>query len=158
MSKKKLFISHATKDKALAKSLVEMLVTVTPLSRSDIGYYSTAPGGEDIVQYLHTRIQKPEAVIVLLSANYFSSAYSLCELGAGCAVSQHIYPLLVPPLTEQKLQSVLALKGVMRIDNTDDLNSFITQLQKQLELGELNLPRWAMSKKNFLASLPSHLN
>ncbi len=159
MSKKKLFISHAEKDKALAQAVIDLLQAGTKLKPADIVSSSLvergAPDNQDFGSYIESQIQRPAAAIVLLSTNYFANRYSLCEMGAVLALTPNILPLLVPPLTQKHLQGVFMASQVDNIDNTDDLNQFVAKLQRALDLGELNLQQWAMKKKQFLAGLSS---
>lgn len=159
MSKKKLFISHAEKDKALAESLVALLKAATALNDADLVYSSLtrqgSPDSAGFSTYIQKQIKTPAAAILLLSPNYFANRYSLCEMGAVLALSHNTLPLLVPPLTHKHVQGVFPASQLDTIDNTDDLNKFVAKLQNHLNLGDLNLQQWAMKKKQFLASLLS---
>lgn len=158
MAKQRIYISYATKDAALADAVVELIIGVTGLARDEIGgtdIETIQSTGKDIVTYIREQIRQPEVMVLLLTQHYFSSAYCLSEMGAGSAVTANVIPMLVPPLTYQKIQRLIAFSQVSKIDNTDDLNRFITQLQNLLQLGDLNLSRWAVQKKRFLSSLSS---
>ena len=162
MSKQKLFISHALKDKSLANAIVELLVTGTTLKSSDLIYSSLGKNGttngEDFRSYIESKIETPTAAILLLSPNYFANRYCLCEMGALLALTQNTLPLLVPPLTEKHLQGIFSKSQIDTVDNTDDLNKFVAKLQRHLDLGDLNLQPWAIKKKQFLALLPTLLD
>ena len=159
MSRQKLFISHAFKDKELAEAVIDLLKTGTRLTSLDVVYSALGergvPDGKDFSSYIESQIQSPAAAIVLLSPNYFANRYSLCEMGAVLALTQNIMPLLVPPLTQKHLQGVFSASQIDKIDNTDDLNKFVAKLQRHLDLGDLNLQQWAMKKKQFLTALPT---
>lgn len=162
MSKDKLFISYALKDKELADALVDLLVGGTTLKSSDVVYSSLkereALDGGGFSTYIESEIKTPTVAIVLLSPSYFSKRLSLCEMGAVLARSKYTLPVLVPPLDYKHLKGLFELSHVDKIDSTDDLNRFVAELKKQMESVELNLPQWAMKKKQFLASLPSILD
>lgn len=161
MSQKKLFISHAVKDKELADALVDLIETGTPLKSSDIFCSSLEglgiPSGEDFISYIKSQIQEPESVILLLSPNYFASPFCLCEMGASWAMAHNILPLLVPPLTYDNVKGVLSVTQIDKLNDVDDLNKFVTQLKEHLSLSEINLPRWETKKKKFLKALPEVL-
>jgi hypothetical protein len=77
MSKQKLFISYALKDKELAEAVVALLETGTTLKSSDVVYSTLGvrgvPGGENFRTYIESQIQTPAAAILLLSPNYFAN-------------------------------------------------------------------------------------
>ncbi len=159
MSKNKLFISHAVKDKALVDALVDLFETGTSLKSADVCFSSLTEkglvGGEDFSTYIKSHIQHPELAIIVLSPHYFANRFCLCEMGAILAMSENIIPLLVAPLTAKHVNGVFPDSRINRVDDTDDLNKLVAQLQEHLNLVDLHLPRWAVKKKQFLASLPS---
>ena len=91
MSKKKLFISHALKDKALVEAVVTLLKAGTALNDAGLVYSSLVergvPDSKDFSSYIESQIQRPAAAIVLLSPNYFAHRYKLCEMGAVLALT-----------------------------------------------------------------------
>ena len=160
MSKKKLVLSHAAKDKPLVDAVVEMLEGGTTLDSSEL--YCTAmdkrvgvPGGEKLVTYLDEQLQAPKVAILLLTPNYFSNRFCLCEMGALLARAKHVLPLLVPPLKLKHIPGMFVDSQLQRIDDVDDLNKFASELHNAYEAIELDLPRWAVHKKKFLTSLPA---
>lgn len=158
MSKQKLFISLAPKDKRLAEAIIDLLKTGTRLTSLDVVYSTLdvrgAPDGEDFRRYIEAKIETPAAAILLLTTNYFANRYCLCEMGALLALTPNTLPLLVPPLTQKHLQGIISASQIDTVNNTDDLNKFVAKLQRHLDLGDLNLQSWAIEKKRFLATLP----
>ena len=132
---KKIFISHAAKDKKLADLLVDFLETGTPLTSNDIFCSSLEglgiPTGKNFIEYIKEEIQTPETVILLLSPNYFASQFCLCELGASWALSHNVLPLLVPPLTYDDIEGVLSGIQINKINDLDGINHFIMALKQR---------------------------
>lgn len=159
MQRKKLFISHAAKDRGLVEALSKLIENGTALQPSEISALSLEAGlipeGEDLLAYVESKIEQPDLVIVLLTPNYILSRFCLCELGVCWALSRNVIPILVPPLTPQHVKTIIPAASIRKIDSTDDLNVVATQLHQDLALGNMNLPRWAMEKKRFLALLPA---
>lgn len=153
MARKTLFISHAEKDTKLAGAMVELLKNATSIKSEDVISFSLEEAGipseEDFVSHIRSKIGNPESTIVLLTPNYLSSRFCLCELGTVWAISQNMIPLLVPPLEARHVTKLIPENRLHQIDDPDDLNKFIAIIQEQLGLGDLNLPRWAMEKKKF---------
>ncbi|NEX63609.1 TIR domain-containing protein [Noviherbaspirillum sp. 17J57-3] len=150
------------KDKTLADALVDLLETGTEISSDDIFCSSLEglgiPSGQDFITYIKSQIQHPEAVILLLSENYFASQFCLCELGAAWAMSHKAYPLLVPPLKYADVKGVLLSTQVDKIDNDSDLDRFYENLNGELALTSTNIARWGAKKRQFLKKLPDILS
>lgn len=162
MKSKRIFVSHAVKDKALADALVDLLETGTPVSSDDIFCSSLEgldiPSGQDFITYIKSQIQNPDAVIIVLSENYFASQFCLCELGAAWAMSHNAFPLLVPPLKYADVKGVLLSTQVDKIDNDSDLDRFCENLNGKLALATTKIARWGAKKRQFLKKLPDILS
>lgn len=154
MSKKNIYISHAMKDKPLANALVDLLRNATDIDAQNIISFSIEeaglPSDTDLVAHIRNKVGHPATVVMLLTQNYLSNRVCLCEMGAVWALSGNYIPLLLTPLKESHLRNIIPGKNLIRMDDTDDLNRFAATLQQQLNLNDLNLPRWAMEKKKFL--------
>ena len=161
MKSKKIFVSHAVKDKALADALVDLLETGTAVSSNDIFCSSLEglgiPSGKDFITYIQNQIHHPDAVILILSENYFASQFCLCELGAAWAMSHNAFPLLVPPLKYADVKGVLLSTQLDKIDSDSDLDRFHENLNAKLALTSTKLARWGAKKRQFLKNLPNLL-
>lgn len=155
--RKRIFVSHAAKDKLLADALVDLLQTGTNVSHDDIFCSSLEglgiPAGQNFIEYIKSQLQQPDIVVALVSRNYFESQFCLCELGATWAMSHVLLPLLVPPLTYDDIGGVITSIQVNNIDTAEGLNSFATELKKHLGGSMINLSRWDVKKKRFVQSL-----
>ena len=158
---KRIFVSHAVKDKSLADAFVDLLQTGTNIPSNEIFCSSLEglgiPSGENFVEHIKSQIQAPDVVITIVSKNYFASQFCLCELGATWAMSHRILPLLVPPLKYSDVQGVLTATQLAKIDDSDSLNQFAEELTTIVSSSKLNIARWDVKKKRFLESLPSVL-
>jgi hypothetical protein len=156
IKKKRVFVSHAAKDKPLADALVDLLETGASIPAKEIFCSSLEglgiPSGKDFITHIKEQIQHPEVVVLLLSQNYLASQFCLCELGASWAMTHNILPLLVPPLTVGDVKGVLTATQIDRINSTDDLNRFLEAIQAHLSI-EINIPRWDVKKNKFLGEL-----
>ncbi|WP_321902938.1 toll/interleukin-1 receptor domain-containing protein, partial [Paraburkholderia tropica] len=158
---KKIFVSHAVKDKALADALVDLMETGTPVSSDDVFCSSLeglgVPSGKDFINYIKGQIQQPDVVIFLLTENYFASQFCLAELGASWALSHAALPLLVPPLTYADVKGVLLTTQVDRLDNESDLDRFYDGLCEHLSFASKGITRWGAKRNQFLKKLPNVL-
>lgn len=156
--KKKIFVSHAVKDKVLADSLVDLLQTGANVPFSEIFCSSLEgmgiPSGKNFVEYIKDQIQNPELVIILLTPNYFESHFCLCELGATWSMSHNKLVLIVPPLKFSDVKGVLSNIQMNKIENSDSLNEFIEEFNQILSVPGFSFARWDNKKKKFLDALP----
>jgi len=160
MKSRRIFISHAAKDKDLADGFVELLNT-TSTSADDIFCSSLeglgVPSGKNFITYIREQIQQPEVVVMLLTENYFASQFCLAELGAAWSIGHEALPLLVPPLTYNDVKGVLLSTQVDRIDNANDLDRFYDELCRILSPAHAKVARWTARKNTFLGRLPGIL-
>lgn len=96
---KKLFVSHASKDKAFGDILVNLLRGIG-MDRSQIIYTSDpqygTPINENIFTYLKRQINEDAYMLYLLSDNYYKSVACLNEMGAAW-VWQNDFTMLMAP-------------------------------------------------------------
>lgn len=98
--KKKVFISHASKDISAVKHIVELLELIG-FDKSNLFCSSIEPYGiptdEDIYEYLKTQLREFDShVIFVLSKNYYSSPACLNEMGAAWVLSCDQTVMLLP--------------------------------------------------------------
>lgn len=149
-----IFISHAVKDKAIADALVDLLLTSTKISSDQIFCSSLEglgiPPGVNFVDYIKSKIQKPKAVIALISPNYLGSQFCMCELGATWAMSHDLLPLLVPPLTFEQVKGVLTGVQLTRIDDSTGLSELTDRLLALTQTPAGASSRWEVKRNSFL--------
>lgn len=154
---KKIFISHAAKDKQLADALVDLLQTGINVSANDVFCSSLEglgiPPGKDFIEHIKAQIQQPKVVIALLSQSYLASQFCLCELGATWAMSHRLLPLLVSPATYQDFKGVLTVTQLVNIET--GLTGTMQALVDELDMPPPNLERWEVKKAAFLKKLNS---
>lgn len=149
-----IFISHAVKDKAIADALVDLLLTSTKISSDQIFCSSLEglgiPPGVNFVDYIKGKIQKPKAVIALISPNYLGSQFCMCELGATWAMSHDLLPLLVPPLTFEQVKGVLTGVQLARIDDATGLSELTDRLLTLTGTPVGASSRWEVKRNTFI--------
>ncbi len=159
MAREKLYISHARRDGKLADAIVKLLRNTTSIAAEDLISISMEEAGltagEDLISHIEARVGRPSCTIVLLTQNYLASRFCLCEMGAVWAMSQHIIPVIVAPIETKHLRNLIPENRLNKINDSGDLNKVIALVQEYLGLDNINLPRWAMEKKQFIAQLPS---
>ncbi|MFQ2031516.1 TIR domain-containing protein [Aeromonas veronii] len=159
---KKIFISHAVKDKKIVDAFVDLLQTGANIPYDEIFCSSLEglgiPAGANFVDHIKEEIQSPELVIAIITQNYLMSQFCMCELGAAWAMSHNMYPVLVPPLEYADVQGVLKSTQLVRINDEKGLSQFANNVNDIFPEIKVNIPRWNAKQKTFLKAIPKLLN
>ena len=160
---KRIFLSHAYADKALADLLRNTLVLGgVPEDRlfysSDRG--SGIPSGQDVGTYLQRSLREAGLVIELLSETFLTRPMCLMELGGAWTLGTPTYPIVVPPLT--RVQATRQVGNVqMGVLSTDsEIGGIFDELHDRLvqDLGiQTKIATWNRSIRDFKQQLPSKL-
>ena len=154
----KIFISHASTDKALIDSLVDLLQTGLNIREENILCTSLEgmgiPPGKNFVTFLREQLAGQIFVIAVITENYYKSAFCLCELGAAWIKDDDLFPILVPPLDYKDLQAVLFGMQVAKINKREDLNRLKDKLTT-LMLSSGSTGRWEGKRDAFLIEFES---
>lgn len=132
----KVFLSHASADKALADLLRDTLVLggVSP----DRIFYSSdrgtgIPSGEDVGGYLRKSLRDAGLVIELLSQTFLTRPMCLMELGGAWTMKKPTYPIVIPPLTRDEAARIIG-NVQMGVFGTDtEINAIFDELHGRLE-------------------------
>lgn len=142
---KKIFISHSTEDKLLVEPLIDLLEGLGLNSDSIFctsfeGY--KIPYGEDFLGFIKRELSEDTIVLFMLSENFYNSPICMCEMGATWIKSTKHFPILIPPLSYANMKGVISSQTQsLFINNSNELDGFITQLFKALDLS-LKIEIW----------------
>ncbi len=155
MPAKPVFISHATVDKELADKFVQLMESGIGVPDRDVFCTSLEglgiPAGENFVSFIRSQIQSPTCVVLLLTPHYYASEFCLCELGASWALSNRVFPFILPPLAFADLKGVLTGTQALRINTRDGLNQFQEELIGTLGIKGKAFAIWEKRRDEFLA-------
>jgi hypothetical protein len=161
MTKKRIFISHAVKDKRIADSLVDLLTSCGIVSPDECFCTSLeglgVPAGKDFLEFIKDVLQSPDLVIAIFSVNYLSSEFCLCELGASWAMSHNLISLVVPPLTFNHLSTIIRTKQAVALNSSSDMNSMMTEVNTILKIENFNYERWEVKRDQFIVEFNNNL-
>lgn len=154
---KRIFLSHASKDKTLADALADLLTSGCAVNPNDILCTSLEgkgipTGTPSFVEFLRGQIQKPELVVLLLSENFFASHFCMCELGAVWGMGQPNFPLVVPGTERGKLKAVLAVAQAGEVNSVASLDEFRDVVKNLIGTG-VPTATWTVKRDAFLAGL-----
>lgn len=159
--KKPIVISHASKDKALADKLSDLLTNGCAVDPNDILCTSLEgkgipAGTTSFIQYLKEQFQEPDLVILLLTENFFASLFCLCELGAVWALELPNFPLVVPPMDKGHLKATLAVAQAGDINNASYLDELRDRIKETVGT-EVATATWNVKRDTFLQALDAVL-
>lgn len=137
----KIFISHSSKNKNYGNALVNLLTGVGVKDDEIIFTSNDAYGipiGQNIFEWLKSRISEKPHVLYLLSPEYYQSVACLNEMGAAWVVENKHTMIFTP---EFNLSSPEFLNGAINpreigfyIDNHDKLIAFIESLRPDFSI------------------------
>lgn len=122
---KRLFVSYAVSDRAVADAFVDLLRLGCDLNEGEVFFTDrpgTIPAGTLFTEAIKTAIFESEMAILLLTPSYYESRFCLAELGAIWNSGATHVPLLVPPVSYADLEGVQLAEHALRIDGQGDLD------------------------------------
>lgn len=119
----KVFVSHRSTDKVIAEMLLEFLVALG-FPRDE--YFCSSLPGNDIKEKIPDEVKQAidESVvnIVVLSKEYYDSAYCLNEAGVIWYRSKHTIPIALPEIKSKDMIGFLDSDyKIRRLDSSDDI-------------------------------------
>ena len=154
-SKKRIFISHASKDNELIGKFVDSIFLLGMGLDSEIIAYTSredtgVPAGESIPQFIQDNIVCAEIVLLMISDNYKNSEVCLNEMGAAWALNKHIIQILLPNTSFDKLGWLCSLDKALKIDDADSIDGLCEVFADKLDIG-IKPSAWNRNKSAFLA-------
>ena len=154
-SKKRIFISHASKDGELIGKFVDLIFLLGMGIDSEIIVYTSredtgVPAGESIPQFIQDNIACADIVLLMISDNYKSSEVCLNEMGAAWALNKHIIQILLPNTSFDKLGWLCSLDKALKIDDADSIDGLCEVFADKLDIG-IQPSAWNRNKSAFLA-------
>ncbi len=154
-SKKRIFISHASKDKELINEFVDSMIllgmgieskVIAYTSREDTGVLL----GESIPQFIQDNIACADIVLLMISDNYKKSEVCLNEMGAAWALNKYIVQILLPNTSFDKLGWLCSLEKAMEIDNAESMDGLCEIFSDRLDIG-IKPSTWNRNKSAFIS-------
>ncbi|CAN7274478.1 toll/interleukin-1 receptor domain-containing protein [Rossellomorea sp. LjRoot5] len=154
---KKIFISHATKDKKYVGHLVQLLNDIGITKSDEKIFCSSLPGydipyGESIYDFLKGELNNSNIMVLfVLSNNYYKSAACLNEMGAAWVTSKAQNFILLPNFNFNQISGAIdASKISFNMDDEHGLDKFKDKIVEIFELENINYKIWNEDKAKFL--------
>lgn len=160
---RKIFISHAEKDKKIIKSFVALFskfgLTREHIFCSSVQGYNIPIGSGDIYEYLLKEFTGNELLVLMfLSENYYASAACLNEMGAAWIRKDMYQTILMPGFDFVHIKGAINPRDIsFRLDDIELRKSKIDEL-KDLIFNYLDLPlpedsEWIKERNKFIKNL-----
>jgi hypothetical protein len=132
-----LFISHSSKDKRLAKSLIEFLraALAIPADRvrcTSVDGYKLS-GGAKTESELKKEIRDTQCFIGLITPDSLQSQFVLFELGARWGLDEHLVPILGGGVTAGSLHPPLSNLNALNSTSQSEMEQLVHELAKVLK-------------------------
>lgn len=158
----KVFISHSSEDIAFVNELVKLLEFLgvdssEKLLCSSIKGYQI-PTSEDFADYILKQFYDYNLfVIIVHSHNYYSSPYSLNEMGAAWVLKTDFFSFLVKGFEYNDMEGVINQRKIsVKVDATDAssrLNELKNKLVPLFKPQGVNESRWETLRDDFLKNV-----
>lgn len=157
-NKKKIFISHSSKDKHIVQlfidDILQLGVGIKPeqifcTSIEDMGIKN----GEDIRKHIHNNIKNADYSFLLISKNYKESEICLNEMGAVWAYDNNVKIYLLPDANFDNIGWLCNTRIAERMDSSIALDELHEQLQRYYSLQNTSITSWSRQREKFLQDI-----
>lgn len=156
--KKKIFISHASKDKMLIQAFVDDILQLgIGIDANDIFCTSiedmAIENGEEIRKHIQQNIRNVDFTFLMISKNYKESEICLNEMGAVWAYDNNVKLYLLPDANFDNIGWLCNTRIAEKIDNTIVLDTLHEQLQQYYSLQNTSIKSWSRQREKFLQEI-----
>jgi len=157
---KVIFISHAEKDIEYIKPFVSLLEKIgfqgsNKLFCSSVSGYDI-PTGENIYDYLKTKLNQDVHVIMFLSENYYMSSACMNEMGATWIGSKKHTVILLPNFKYSNIKGAIdANKVWFKMDDRNRVNDLKDDLIADFGFPNSNNNIWESARDEYLETINS---
>lgn len=157
--KRKVFISHSSKDKDIMKNFTNLILGLgIGIEANDVFCTSiedmTMRNGDDIRQHIKENILSADYSFLMLSKNYQSSEICLNEMGAVWAANNNVRYYLLPDADFDKIGWLTNPQKAEKINSSIALDALQKELVDFYGLQDRGIT-WSKNREDFLATLNS---
>ncbi len=158
--KKKIFVSHSSRNKNITDKFVELLkvIGITTEQLYYSSYEETGVGfSEDCLKRISEEFNQNELMVIfMLSREFYNSKVCIAETGATWVnVGSNYIPIIIPPYTYNNIDGVISSTQAVMLLKGEDTDTKIEQLKVRieefLEIEEkVNPTEWSRKKSDFI--------
>ncbi|AVB75917.1 toll/interleukin-1 receptor domain-containing protein [Methanococcus maripaludis] len=143
--KKKIFISHSSKDKEYAKLLRDVLENAG-LTHDQI-FCTSLTGhrnefGKNFLDNIKNKLNDDYLILFLLSRNFYESPMCMCELGAAWVKTKESVPVLIPPFDYDDMNMTIKHTEGFKINEKDRIHEFKDYLDSNFNNKPIPVSIW----------------
>jgi hypothetical protein len=162
---KKIFISHAIKDKEIADAFVDVILqNALSVPITEIFCVSTdgtkIKSGEDWRDSIKENILSAKINFLLITPNYKESEVCMNEMGAAWMTDSIVLPLIVEPINYKTVGVIQEPNQIEKLLDEKSLDRIKDIVQEELEIpiSLIKSDRWTTKKIEFLLRVKKHLS
>ncbi|MEW4210701.1 toll/interleukin-1 receptor domain-containing protein [Priestia megaterium] len=160
-SMKKIFISHAVKDRELVTELINLLEGMG--IESNQIFCSSVPGygiplGVNFLEKIKSELNGNVTVIFVLTPNFYKSPVCMCEMGATWVQTKFHIPIVVPPLDFKDMLGVISTTQGLKINEPGHLNNLNSALSDEFSLPLLQFNVWERKRDRFIKDVSTYIS
>lgn len=158
VSRKRIFISHSSKDKQYITKFVNQIlclgVGVSPddvfcTSIEDLGIKN----GEDIRNHIHDNIRSAEYSFLMVSDNYKASEICINEMGAVWAYDANVRLYMLPGATVDKIGWLCDARQAQNLSDAVALDQLYKEMRLHFGIVPDNFEHWSRIREEFVKSV-----
>lgn len=162
--KKRIFVSHATKDQEIVSSFVDdLLIGVLQIKLSEFFYTSglgtKIKSGEDWRNEIRRHLNEAEIIFLIISPAYKESEMCIAEMGAAWAGEARVLPLIIEPVNYKSVGVVNEPKQIEKFLDKESLARIKDILQEHFEIPakDIKSDRWDVKVTQFIVKAQKYL-
>lgn len=157
-NKKKIFISHASKDKVFIQAFVDDILQLgIGIDANDIFCTSiedmAIKNGEEIRKHIQQNIRNVDFSFLIISKNYKASEICLYEMGAVWAYDNNVKLYLLPDANFDDIGWLCNTRIAEKINDSIALDSLHEQLRQYYSLQDTTIRSWSRQREKFLQEI-----
>lgn len=161
---KRVFISHATKDKEIIDAFIDLILHgALSIPIDDIFCTSTdgtkIKSGADWRNAIKNNLVNAKLNFLIITPNYKESEICLNEMGAAWVTSAEVVPLIVEPINYKTVGVIQEPTQIEKLLDERSLDRIKDILQEILEIPNhlIRSDRWTSKKKEFILRIKRYI-
>lgn len=158
ISRKRIFISHSSKDKQyITKFVNQILCLGVGVSPDDIFCTSiedlSIKNGKDIRNHIHDNIKSAEYSFLMISDNYKASEICINEMGAVWAYDANVRLYMLPRATVDKIGWLCDARQAQSLSDAVALDQLYKEMRLHFGIVPDNFEHWSRIREEFVKSV-----